>query len=440
MRVLLMETPFPSPLTYTQPEPLGLELVAGALGQHDVRLLDLRLDPDLERCMQAFRPHVVATGSVAAQRNRVLDLLARARRVDPTVRTVVGGLHPTLYPQDFASPWVDALVCGPGEFTMGELVDTWEQGKSPSEIPGLALGCPGRMVRTPPRVIGHLDDSPRPRRDLTRGYREHYFQDGHRPAAMTRTSLGCAYRCNFCALWKFARGRYLAHSPERVVADIGDVQEGYCFFADADSFLDRRRAARILAGLRQANIRKKYRMFVNAQSVIACPDILEGLAAAGLEEVIVGYEAVDDAGLKAFNKNTTAAMNREATRVLYGLGLKVRAYFLIRSDFTRLDFRRLARYVEEEGLLTPLFTVETPFPGTDLYAAVEDRLITDRCEDFDLLHPTLPMRLSYEEFLKEYRRLLTSSYGPARYLRSLVAAGAVRLRPGWRERLEPRAR
>jgi radical SAM superfamily enzyme YgiQ (UPF0313 family) len=440
MKVLLVETVFESPLFFAREEPLALEIVAGSLADHDVRILDMRLDPDLEDTMMSFAPDVVATNGVTAQVYRAKALLKRVREIDPRARTVLGGQHATLLPEDFLDPAIDAVVIGPGEFTMPELLRAWERGSDATEVPGLALPRDGRQVRTPPRVVRNLDDAPPPRRDLTGPHRGSYFQELHRPAAMARTSMGCSNRCNFCALWKMAGGRYLIHSPERIVADLKSIREDFCFFADADTFINPRRAEEIVRGIEQERIRKRYRMFVNAQTVIRYPELMERFAGIGLEEVVVGYEAVDDPGLKAFNKNTSAQINRDATKILYDLGIGVRAYFLVKASFTRADFEALARYVEEQGLLTPFFTIETPFPGTDLHDAVRGQLTSSNYEDYDLLHPTLPLTLPAEEFLAEYRKLAVASYGIKRYVRSLVAGLTRMLVPSRADELESRAR
>ena len=194
MRVLLVETRFPSPLFYAREEPLALEIVAGSLVDHDVRILDMRLDEDLEGALKSFEPDVVATNGVTAQVYRAKALLARVKALLPHVRTVIGGQHATLLPEDFHAPFVDAVVLGPGEFTMPELLRAWETGADPRSVAGLALPVDGRQFRTVPRFVKDLDAAPPPRRDLTATYRSRYFQELHRPAAMARTSLGCNNR------------------------------------------------------------------------------------------------------------------------------------------------------------------------------------------------------------------------------------------------------
>jgi len=64
--------------------------------------------------------------------------------------------------------------------------------------------------------------------------------------------------------------------------------------------------------------------------------------------------------------------------------------------------------VEENNLTQLVFTILSPFPGTDLYNMVKETLITEGFELMDFFHTVLPTKLPldgfYEEFLGLYRR------------------------------------
>jgi hypothetical protein len=57
----------------------------------------------------------------------------------------------------------------------------------------------------------------------------------------------------------------------------------------------------------------------------------------------------------------------------------------------------------------PLFTILTPLPGTQLYRAYKDQLLTTDHRLFDLLHAVLPTRLPREEFYREFARSYDST-------------------------------
>ena len=83
-------------------EPLALEyLAAGVAADHDVRIPDMRLDPDLDLHLRDFRPDVAGITSYTVHVNTVNRLFKQVKAFSPEIHTVVGGHHATVRPQDF---------------------------------------------------------------------------------------------------------------------------------------------------------------------------------------------------------------------------------------------------------------------------------------------------------------------------------------------------
>jgi hypothetical protein len=78
--------------------------------------------------------------------------------------------------------------------------------------------------------------------------------------------------------------------------------------------------------------------------------------------------------------------------------------------YTRADFEALFDYVNRWKLSHPMFTVLTPFPGTDYYERVRGQLTTSNYELFDLFHAVVPTQLPLKEFYAEYHRLWRRVY------------------------------
>ncbi len=202
-------------------EPLALEyLAAGLVADHDVRIVDLRLDPDLDRTLASFQPQVVGVTGYTVHVNPVKALCERVKTWRPDVLTVVGGHHATVWPQDFASPCVDLVVRGEGVGPLQEIVLRLAKGQSYEGITGVCHKIGGRLLICEPAPIAGLDSGPMPARHLTSSYRGRYFSEWMRPLASIRTSKGCPHRCNFCAQWKLSDGRYLRRSPESVIEEL----------------------------------------------------------------------------------------------------------------------------------------------------------------------------------------------------------------------------
>jgi len=134
----------------------------------------------------------------------------------------------------------------------------------------------------------------------------------------------------------------------------------------------------------------------------------------GLERVFVGLEFFRDEDLDYVRKNSTGKDNETAVRILQDLGIDVYASFMVRQEYTREDFAALRAYCRRLGLDFASFAVLTPLPGTDLYAEVEDRLISRDYDLFDFLHTQLPTTLPLKEFFKECEGLYTHAIPPGK--------------------------
>lgn len=396
-------------------EPLALEYVGAGLKQdgHTVQLLDARFDSGVETAFEQTRPDVVGFTAFTVHVPWVRRMAARLKAINPDVFVVVGGHHATVRPADFNSPAMDAVVIGEGVFTMREILAQRQASQPLDSISGLAL--PGTPMRfTTPRPYTELDALPFPDRSLTARYRHRYFGEWLKPLASIRTSLGCAWRCNFCALWSITGGKYLRRRPEAIVEELRTIAEENVFFCDDESMLDARRMDRLADLILQAGIRKKYFLYGRVDTIVKHPELFAKWRDAGLAQVFVGLESFSDRRLNGMKKGTTVEQQLRAAKILHDLGILLYGSLIVESDFSRDDFRELAQFVRKLDLRHASFAVLTPFPGTQLYAEREKELLSDKHELFDLLHSLLPTKLPLPEFYAEFAALYDRAL-PLRY-------------------------
>lgn len=387
-------------------EPLALEyLAAGVSRDHDVTILDLRLDGDLPAALARSRPDVVGITSYTVHVNMVRGLFRQVKAWNPQVLTVVGGHHATVMPQDFVSPDIDLIVMGEGVLPFQEIVARFERGEGFDGVPGVGRARNGILVKTEPLPVSDLDVFPFPDRRLTAAYRSHYFSEWMRPLASLRTSKGCPHRCKFCALWKLAGGRYLKRRPEKVVEELAALDEEYVFFCDDESLVDAARMERMATLIREAGIRKRYFLYGRSDTVARNPRLLELWREVGLERVFVGLEFFRDEDLKDIRKGSTVSDNEGAIKVLQDLGIDIYASFIVRPEFTRADFASFRDYCRGLDLDFATFAMLTPLPGTDFYAEVRERMISHDYDYFDFIHTLLPTALPLKDFYEEYYQL-----------------------------------
>ena len=401
-------------------EPLALEyLAAGVAANHDVRILDMRLETDLARVLAEWTPDVVGITAYTVHANTVRRLFDRVKAWNPRTLTVVGGHHATVAPRDFLSPAIDLIVRGEGVAAFREIVERHERGATSEGIPGVGFARDGGLVMAEYSPAVDLDAIPHPRRDLTAQHRSRYFSEWMRPLASMRTSKGCPYRCNFCALWKITGGRYLRRRPERIVEELAGIDEECVFFADDESLVDVERMKTLAQRIGDAGIAKRYYLYGRSDTIAGHPDLLEMWRKIGLERVFVGLEFCTDEDLRYIGKGSSVDDNARAVKILHDLDIEIAASLIVRPDFGHEQFAALARYCRELDLNFAGFAVLTPLPGADLFDQVQDRLLTRNTDYCDFIHTVLPTALPLREFYREFARLYTGAIPMARQL-SLV--------------------
>lgn len=413
-------------------EPLALEYIASeVIDNHDVRIFDMRLEKDLKKILDKFNPDIVGITAYTVDVNTVKGLFKEIKTWSPKVFTVIGGHHATVSPEDFINPYIDLIVMGEGVFTFRDIVNRLEREERFDGIRGIAYMKEDRIFKTPCESVIDLDAFPFPKRELTEKYRPYYFTEWMKPLASIRTSKGCPFRCNFCALWKLTNGRYLTRRPENIVKELLEIKEKFVFFADDESLIDTKRMMELAKSIKESGIKKRYFLYGRSNTIVKHPELLEAWKEIGLERVFIGLEFFRDEDLKYIKKGCTVRENEEAIKILQALDIEIYASFIIRPEFTTEDFIELRKYCRRLNLDFPTFSVLTPLPGTDLYEEVKDKLITDNYDHYDFFHTLLPTRLPTKEFYNEfywlYRKATSLSEGfsfmrkfPLREIPSLI--------------------
>jgi radical SAM superfamily enzyme YgiQ (UPF0313 family) len=409
-------------------EPLALEILAASLPDHEVKILDMRINPDLEGMLVSFRPGLVGVTGYTAHVPQMIAVCNKVKEFDRRITTVVGGYHATLCPEDFDLEAVDVIVIGEGEITFPELVMAIERGKDLGEVKGIIYRRDGHQVATPLRdFLADLDNSPFPARHLTEDYHEHYhFQFWTSPSPV-ETARGCPYRCKFCSVWVFHRRRCRFKSPERVLEDLKRVVSKFVYFVD-DNFLQNiPRAERIYELIKSAGLKLKFWMQARSDSIVRRPDIIEKWAEIGLSIVLIGFEKFRQDELTDLRKRSSIRTNEEAAKILHANGVDIWGAFIVDPSWRRPDFDALIDYVRRLKISFPQFTVLTPLPGTAFFREKLNELTTRNYELFDFLHSVLPTKLPLREFYENMARLYANTTMTLSELKERIKSGRIQI-------------
>ena len=177
--------------------------------------------------------------------------------------------------------------------------------------------------------------------------------------------------------------------------------------------------------LKERGIRKTYEFYGRADTVVRHPDLIERLREVGMKLLLLGLESCNQEALDSMNKRMSTETNKKAIEICHANDVEIVSYLIVDPAFGRDDFRRLADYVAEHKLTHPVFTILSPFPGTDLYNEVKDTLITDTFELIDFYHTVMPTKLPLDEFYAEFLELYRKAYPLTSFLMSALKNKAV---------------
>ncbi len=430
MRVLLIQPPESQTVVgfnkFGCPEPLALEILAAGLPHHQVEILDMRINADLEGSIRGFGPDLVGVTGYTPNVPQMLAVCKQAKELNSEITTVVGGYHATLCPQDFDVDYVDLIVLGEGEETLPELVAALDEDRELGEIAGLIYRKQGQQLFTQPRqLLRDLDESPFPARHLTDLYRQAYFFQFWSSPTPVETARGCPHNCKFCSVWVFHRGRCRFKTPERVVEELKRVKSSIAYFVDDNFLQNLRRAEKIHRLVKETGLRLRYWAQARSDSIVRRPDIIERWADIGLSTVLVGFEKFREEELADLHKRSSVETNEEAARVLRANGVDIWGAFIVDPAWERSDFDALIEYVRSLKISFPQFSVLTPLPGTQFFREKLGELTTRNYELFDFLHSVLPTKLPTRQFYAEMARLYASTTMSFSDLKKRIRSGHI---------------
>ncbi len=398
----------PSGLMYTKVflrlEPLGLEIVAGAARKagHEVRLIDLQVEThaDYFKLLRDFGPDVVAFScNYLANVPEILDL-AKATKLELARSYVFVGGHSASFTAleflEHGAGTIDCVLKGEGEAVIVDFLEAIEHDrKNVCAIPG-AVTAEGSGPA--PKFVQNLDDS-RPARDLLR-HRRKYFIGVLDPCASVEFARGCPWDCTFCSAWTFYGRSYRAVTPESAVEEVASIREPGIFLVDDVAFVHEKHGLAIGEGLAKRGIKKEYYMETRGDVLLRNKDVFKFWSGIGLKYMFIGLEAVDAEGLKKFRKRIDIGKNFEALEFARSLGITVAINLIADPDWDRERFETIRQWCLDIPEIVNI-SVNTPYPGTEIWRTESRPLQSLDYRLFDIQHAVLPTKLPLHEFYAE---------------------------------------
>ncbi len=371
--------PYWRPVKYSLFPPLGLATLAAYLSPDDEAMI---MDEHVEPLKLEDTPELVVIQVYITNAYRAYRIADHYRARGAFV--CLGGLHVTSLPEE-AAQHADAIFLGPGEQTFPEFLRDFRAG-APRRV---YASTTGRSLERVPPI----------RRDLIR--RNYYLV----PNSIVVTR-GCPQHCDFCykdAFFEGGRGFYTQRVDD-ALAEIERLPGRHLYFLDDHLLGDRRFADALFEGMK--GMRRVFQGAATVDSILR-GDLVERAAEAGLRSIFVGFETLAEENLKRSNKRQNLGRDYKAVADrLHSLGIMINGSFVFGMDDDDDDvFKRTVDWAIDHGITTTTFHIQTPYPGTRLYARMvhEGRIATQDWNLYDTRHVVYqPAKLKPEKLKEGY--------------------------------------
>lgn len=339
-----------------EPLPLG---VLAALTPPDVECV--LYDDRFEKIPFDDPTDLVALSVEIYTARRAYEIAAEYRKRG--VPVVMGGMHPSLLPQE-ALQHADAVFVGDAEDGWGALVEDARRGMLRRHY----HGAPGIAQR----------GGVMPRRDL-------YAGKPYLPITLMQFSRGCRFACTFCAISQYFTRGHFVRPTEEVVAELATQDRKLVFFVDDNLLSNHAAAKEFLRALIPLKIR-----WVSQASIDMTedPELMDLLEASGCVGNVIGFESLERSTLREMAKGPALRHREEggwdryarAVEVLRAHHLQTWGAFTLGHDHDTVEsIRATADFAIEHKFCFAAFNILMPYPGTPLYdrLAAEGRLLHD---------------------------------------------------------------
>lgn len=397
--------------------PSWVAYIGGALkkaGFTQIRFVDAMADdlPDetIEEIIRTNKPDVVMTTNITPSIFKAQDIMKIAKKVDPKIRTIMGGIHSTfMYPQVLSeAPETDYVIRGEGEEVAVNIIKAIDAGndlKERENITGIAyINDDGEVHSTPAHpVIEDLDD-------LTPDWSlydwdKYIYTPLNCRLAVPNFARGCPFTCTFCSQWQFWR-RYRARSPKHFVDEIEILVKkynvGFFILADEEPTINKQKFVSLCQELIDRKLDVTWGINTRVTDIMRDADLLPFFRKAGLVHVSLGTEAASQMNLNRFRKETTIEENKYAIKLLQKNGIVAEAQFVMGLEHeTPETIEETYQLCKDWDPDMANWTIYTPWPFSDLFKELGDRVEVRDYSRYNFVSPIIkPDNMEREDVLK----------------------------------------
>ncbi|NOX97455.1 MAG: B12-binding domain-containing radical SAM protein [Nitrospirae bacterium] len=381
--------------------PLTLTTLA-ALVPEDIDAEIEIVDEGVEVLNDDFQADLVGINAITGTSKRAYAIADKARRRG--MKVVLGGVHPTLMPQESAQH-ADAVVMGFAEETWPQLIYDFKNGRLQ------------KYYKQPENAS--LKNLPFPRRDLLK-------KNAYITINSTYATRSCPNSCRFCVIPIVWGKRAYFRPIKEVIKEIDNMEGRTLVLIDPNLIADVEYAKELFTEL--APLKKKW-FGLSTMQVTSDEELFKLIVKSGCKGLFLGFESIAQATLKDVMKDFNLVKKyKQVVEKLHDNGIAIQGAFVFGFDQDdRMVFKRTVDFVNELKIDLPRFSVLTPFPGTPIYDSLKSqgRIVEKDWSLYDGQHVVFqPAKMTAEELQDGLYWAWKNSYGLSSIFKRISGTGS----------------
>lgn len=360
---------------------------------------------EIKKSIEEFNPSVIGL-TVKSQNFTSGTIVAQiAKKINPEVKILVGGAHSTMNgTKVFECKDIDFACIGEGENTISDLLNTLENNRDLNLVDGIKFRENNKIITTKPRA--YIDDLDTLDFALTTAPKvlKNFDRYPKRAFGYVFGSRGCPYACTFCeskAMWT-RKVRY--RSPENIISELKQMYEFGIRQVnfDDDTFGISKKNIRIINDLLEKELPDMTYTCETVVQLAKDEQVVKDMKRGGCTGTYVGIESGNNEMLKSIKKTQTTDECVQAIRNLQNHGIDSHAFIMVGfPNETEETFKQTMDFLPKLKPDNIIFSVFTPYPGSDLFYQCQKDGIIDGEFDLSIYNHQSPLNCFTKNISKE---------------------------------------
>jgi radical SAM superfamily enzyme YgiQ (UPF0313 family) len=357
--------------------PMGLISIATSVlkrGKYEVELLDAAAEKftyaQIEGYIAEKKPDAVGVTLITDYLRNGVKVLEIAKKINPEIKTIVGGHHVNLYPiETIKLKEVDYAVMGDGDLVINDILDKIAAHKSPDNLEGVITKTNYENATLKRIIVDNLDGLPVPRRDIVNYKKYKSVLAKNAPITTMLTSRGCPFNCPYCSGGNI---RPRSNSTERVIEEIEscvNLRIRDILFFDELFTLNKKR----VLGICNEIINRSLKIRWHARARIDCIDreMLKKMKKSGCRLLQFGIETGSDRLQHLLKRKLKIDRIREIIKTTQEEGILTYGNFMFNLPTETIDeMNQTTELATKLNLDYAVFGILSVFPKTEFYEQV----------------------------------------------------------------------